>query len=54
MLQVRQVRAGWALSTEAGAFTGAEPIRQAATIDAIYRKAGMQPRSGPASIQARL
>ena len=39
---------------EAGAFTGAEPIRQAATIDAIYRKAGMQPRSGPASIQARL
>jgi hypothetical protein len=49
---VRQVEAGWVTDTEAFENTGAEPIAQMEVVDAIYRAAGLKPRTGPAGIAA--
>jgi predicted dehydrogenase len=49
---VRQVEAGWVTQVDAFENTGAEPIKQMEVVDAIYRKSGLLPRTGPAGIAA--
>eukprot|EP00747_Dinoflagellata_sp_TGD_P184952 gnl/TRDRNA2_/TRDRNA2_41113_c0_seq1.p1 gnl/TRDRNA2_/TRDRNA2_41113_c0~~gnl/TRDRNA2_/TRDRNA2_41113_c0_seq1.p1 ORF type:complete len:397 (-),score=86.27 gnl/TRDRNA2_/TRDRNA2_41113_c0_seq1:49-1239(-) len=51
---VRQVEAGWVTNPAAFENTGDEPVKQMAVIDAIYAKAGLKPRTGPARISAKL
>ena len=49
---VRQVEAGWVTEVDVFENTGQEPIRQMEVVDAIYKKAGLKPRTGPAGISA--
>ena len=51
---VRQVQSGWVRDTTAFENTGEEPVRQMELIDAVYRAAGLQPRTGPAKIKAKM
>ena len=51
---VRQLEAGWVRDADAFENTGDEPVNQMKVVDAIYRASGLEPRTGPAGIAAKL
>ena len=52
--RARQLEAGWVRDADAFENTGDEPVNQMKVVDAIYRASGLEPRTGPAGIAAKL